>query len=92
MFCFFSSSLASHLPGTDVKLLMFGGAETSAFTKMLSASVEGQSSPTQLRCGAARCPTAQGKEGGVRSTSFGLVSTMKKGRLESSASMGRRST
>ena len=35
-------------------LFKVGGAETSAFTKLLSASVEGQSSTSQLRSGAAR--------------------------------------
>ena len=64
-----------------------GGAETSALTNMLSASVEGESSTTKLRCGAARSQTAQGKD----TTTLGWVRTMKKGgRLEPSASMGRR--
>ena len=42
-----------------------GGAETSALTEMLSATVEGQSSTTQLRCGAARIPTVLGEEKGT---------------------------
>ena len=83
MFCFFSSSLATLLPGTDVEMVLLvvglvGSAETSAFTIMLSASVEGESSTTQLRCGVAKSPTAQGKDG-MSSSTFGLVRRMKKG-------------
>ena len=90
MICFFSSSLATLLPGTDVEMGIAGSAETSALTDMLSASVEGESSTGQLRCGVARRQTVQGKEGLVSGT-LGLVRRMKKGgRLEPSASMGRR--
>ena len=68
MFCFLSSSLATLLPGTDVEMALLvvglvGSAETSAFTTMLSASVEGESSTRRLRCGVARSQTAQGNNG-----------------------------
>ena len=70
-----------------------GGAETSAFPDQLSATVEGEFSTSQLRCGVARSPTARGKEGLMISGTLGMVRRMKKeGILEPSASMGRRST
>ena len=43
----------TRLPGTDVEM-GGGGAETSALPGILSATVEGKSSTTKLRCGAAR--------------------------------------
>ena len=76
MFCS-SSSLATHLPGMAVKADLTGDAATPALTRTLSATAEGQSSTTGLRCGAAKTHLAMGKES--LSTTLGLVRRTKKG-------------